>query len=193
MTYATAFTINTSVDLTSYIQKGDKLLMTNSGTKYFYVISITSSLITVTGGADYAVANAAITAPYFSKAENPQGFPQTFSLGTPTWTASLVNFTNQPGNNACFFWIIGNICYVRILASTHATSGGTGQFIATFTTGYLPNVGDSSGNAFNLSAPKGGYSYTQAGNNHKVYIVGYDGLAIATNSAYFEAVASYRF
>ena len=72
LTAATATTINTSVDLTSVIQKGDKLkLINSSSTKYFYVVSLTSTVITVTGEVDLVAG--AITSPQYSKLWNPQG------------------------------------------------------------------------------------------------------------------------
>jgi hypothetical protein len=79
LTYASASRINTSVDLTGVIGIGDKIKLTQNSAKYFYVIAITSNLLTVTGGSDYTVENATITSPYYSHTENPFGFPN--SLG----------------------------------------------------------------------------------------------------------------
>lgn len=191
--YASATTITIPAGGASRYAKGDKIKLTQTTVKYFYIITVADTLLTVTGGSDYTVANAAITANYYSHATSPVGFPNNFSLGTPTWTGSLVNFTNQPANNSCRFWIVSNVVHIKTLASTHATSGGTGQFYATFTSGYLPAVSDASGSALNLSAPAGGYSYTQAGNNDRVYMANSAGTTLATNSQYFEAYVCYVF
>lgn len=103
LTYASATTINTSIDLTGILQKGDKIKLNNTTTKYFYVVSLTSTVITVTGGSDYSVANAAITSPFFSKVANPQGFPAYFNLAAPSYdTGTVDNGTGgqQPATQA---------------------------------------------------------------------------------------------
>lgn len=48
-----------------------------------YVVARTDTLLTVTGGADYALYNGTITNPYYSKASSPVGFP----LGANWWIA----------------------------------------------------------------------------------------------------------
>ena len=82
-TYASATTINVPSGAASLYQKGDKIKMTNSGVKYFVVTVVADTLLTVVGGSDYTVANAAITSPYYSHTDNPLGFPQYFNY-TPT-------------------------------------------------------------------------------------------------------------
>lgn len=78
--YASATTITVPSGATSRYQKGDKIrLKQGGGYKYFYIVSVADKLLTVTGGSDYTVANAAITDNYYSKAMNPQGWP--VSLG----------------------------------------------------------------------------------------------------------------
>lgn len=71
---ATTFTI-ASTDLTDVFTKGTKLKCTNSTTKYFYVVSSsfsTNTTVTVTGESD--LADAAITANFFSYNDCPRGF-----------------------------------------------------------------------------------------------------------------------
>lgn len=76
LTYASATTINTTSDLTSIIEAGMKLKITQptDGVKYFTVQSITSSLITV-ATATYDLDNEAITSPCYSHAYAPFGWP----------------------------------------------------------------------------------------------------------------------
>lgn len=112
-TYASATTINTPVDLTAYLQIGDKFTFTQHGTvKYFYITAITSSLITVLAGTNFAVENTAtyaITLPYFSHQENPVGFPKWFAF-TPTisTTANAGTF-----DTTTKFRISGGLCQFR--------------------------------------------------------------------------------
>lgn len=75
--YASATTITIAgVDLTSIFTKGAKIRLDNDGsTKYFYVLSSTFSTnttVTLVGESD--LANSAITNPYYSYADCPQGF-----------------------------------------------------------------------------------------------------------------------
>ena len=101
-TYASATTITVPSGAASKYQKGDKIKLTQTTVKYFYVVGVADTVLTVTGGSDYTVANAAITSPYYSKIENPQGFPQYFSF-TPSWT----NLTPGSGTNRGRFTLIG--------------------------------------------------------------------------------------
>jgi len=90
-TYASSTTFTISGDKTGKYQKGDKIRYKQGGDwKYGYIIGVSYSspntTITVTGGSDYSLADAAITDNYYSKVENPQGFPQWFNW-TPTYNA----------------------------------------------------------------------------------------------------------
>src|ERR1035437_2862224 len=75
-----------SVDLTSYIGLGDRIKFTNNSTTFYGIVTaISSTTITLYGGTQYAVANSAITAPFFSHWKTPLGF-----LVRPDyWTESL--------------------------------------------------------------------------------------------------------
>lgn len=87
---ATTFTI-AGVDRTARFPVGTKIKLTQTTAKYFYVVAAsfsTDTTITITGGTDYTLANAAITSPFYSYMATPQGFPAEFNY-TPTYT----NFT----------------------------------------------------------------------------------------------------
>ncbi len=90
-TYSSAdsptFVIATSVDNTGVIGLGYKIKLTQTTAKYFIVTAITSSLITVYGGTDYTLANAAITSPFFSPVKAPLGFP----LDPLKWTVTTTS------------------------------------------------------------------------------------------------------
>ena len=92
-TYASATTITVPTGAASLYQKGDKIKLTQTTEKYFYIMAVADTLLTVTGGLDYTVANAAITSPYYSHQDNPVGFPSWFNFthgatwnGTPPTT-----------------------------------------------------------------------------------------------------------
>jgi hypothetical protein len=61
-TYASATTINVPTDATLLYKKGWGVrLKQGGGYKYFYMTTVAATLLTVKGGSDYTVANAAIT------------------------------------------------------------------------------------------------------------------------------------
>lgn len=88
-TYASATTFTVSGDVTATFAKGTKIKLTQTTVKYFYVVSSSygapNTTVTVTGGSDYSLADAAITSPFYSYADTPQGFPHWFA-----YTAALV-------------------------------------------------------------------------------------------------------
>lgn len=105
--YASATTITVPSGAASKYQKGDKIKLTQTTVKYFYVVSVADTVLTVTGGSDYTVANAAITSPYVSHVLNPVGFPQWFNF-TPSWT----NLTPGSGTNTGRFTIEGKTVHL---------------------------------------------------------------------------------
>lgn len=192
-TYASASTITVPSGAASKYTKGDKIKITQTTVKYFYIIAVADTTLTVTGGADYTVANAAITNNYYSHQITPVGFPLSFSLGTPTFTSTGTAFTNQPQNNNWKFHISGSLCTISGFASTHATSGATGIFIATFGTGYLPTLAAYGfGSCINISnEAKSGWSRIETA--PVVRFAKWDATQLAGNSEYFGFSVSYMF
>lgn len=109
-TYASATTITVASGAASIYQKGDKIKLTQTTVKYFYITAVADTLLTVTGGTDYTVANAAITLPYYSHIENPLGFPTAFTSAltygaeTGTWTSVTAAMSR--------FRLIGKTCFI---------------------------------------------------------------------------------
>jgi len=100
-TYVDAAHYTCPGDYTLVFHKGTKLWWTQTTSKYAYVVSASYSAgtglttVTITGGSDYTIANAAITSPYYSYAARPQGFPDWFNY-TPTGiAASNVTLTGR--------------------------------------------------------------------------------------------------
>lgn len=136
-TYASETTFTISGDYSSILQKGQKIKLTQTTAKYFYVTSVSYSApnttITITGFADYTLANAAITQPYWSQSCNPYGFPSTFNMPTITYTTTGSAFTNAPTTNNALCWMEGDKFYFNLKFTSNATSGGTGTILATLT------------------------------------------------------------
>lgn len=120
-TYASATTITVPAGATSKYSVGDKIKLTQSGSvKYFYIVTVASTLLTITGGSDYTLANSTISDAYYSKVQTPQGFPDQFNY-TPTWT----NLTIGSGTNTFSFKMIGKLVIVRVKLTLSSTTVGT--------------------------------------------------------------------
>jgi hypothetical protein len=95
-TYASAddptYTLTVNSDLTSVLEPGDKIKLTQSSTeKYFIITAISysspSTTITLYGGTDYDLANAAISYPHYSRDKAPYGFP----LSPDKWSVVITS------------------------------------------------------------------------------------------------------
>lgn len=116
-TYASATTITVPSGAASIYKKGDKIKLTQTTAKYFYVTGVADTLLTVTGGADYSVANAAITSPYYSHQTSPIGFPDYF-----TFTGAASGMTSVSETHK--FSLDGTVCTIQSVTS------GTGSTTA---------------------------------------------------------------
>jgi len=135
---ASTFTI-AGVDRTAIYTKGTRLKFTQTTAKYAVVVASsfsTDTTVTIAVNTDYTIANAAITAPYYSYVANPQGYPVFFNW-TPTFSASgsmtigsttiehaLFNITNG--------LLVGSIKY-------YGTTGGSASTFMYFTRPVAPS------------------------------------------------------
>ena len=112
-TYASATSITIPSGGTSIYAVGDKIKLTQTTVKYFYVVAVASTTLTITGGTDYTLANAAITSPYYSHMGAPVGFPGYFNFTvTPTFTAGTAPTTES--TSVCMFSLSGKTCTVSV-------------------------------------------------------------------------------
>lgn len=90
-TYASAdaptFTFTIAADVTTKYAVGQRIKLTQTTAKYFIITAVSTfsggnTTITVYGGTDYTLVNAAITLPFWSMAKAPFGFP----LDPAKWT-----------------------------------------------------------------------------------------------------------
>lgn len=121
--YASATTVTVPTDAATKYSVGDKIKFDNSSTKYFYIVAIAATTLTLSGGTDYTVANSAISAIYYSKAETPLNFPASFN-----YSPTITGFSANPTNTVYDFFIRGSWLTVSIRQSTGGTSNA-----ATFT------------------------------------------------------------
>lgn len=88
-TYASAATFTVSGDQTAKYTKGTRLKWTQTTVKYGVVVSSAyvapNTTVTIAVNTDYVLANAAISANYYSYEIYPQGYPVFFNY-TPVWT-----------------------------------------------------------------------------------------------------------
>lgn len=118
--YASATTITVPSGAASLYQVGDKLKIDNATTKYFYIIGVANTTLTVSGGSDYTVANSAISNIYISRAERAFGFPGHF-----TWSPTLTGFSANPTNVRYLFRVIHGYCIVDVRQAAQGTSNAT--------------------------------------------------------------------
>lgn len=134
-------TITVPSGAASRYRKGDKVKFTQTTVKYFYIMSITDTTLVVSGGSDYALANAAISSISFSRADTPFGFPDYFLLsnGTNTvlqrftmkgqvvslWGWGYLEMTNADRNSKALTWgLTFSEIPTVVMGSLGETSGG---------------------------------------------------------------------
>ena len=123
-TYISATTFSVPSADAASMTVGSKIKFTQTSSKYFYVTGVSGTTITVTGGSDYTVANAAITSPYYSNAASPQGFPQWFNA-----TQTFGGFSANP-TSVYRFCIVGRKVSLILSRSANGTSNATTFTIA---------------------------------------------------------------
>lgn len=129
--YASASTFTVPADITSLVQKGDKIRWTQTaGVKYGYILSATYSApnttVTIAVNTNYTVANETITDFYISRESMPLGFPAYFE-----WSPSLVGFSANPTNTRYLYNIQNGFCVVHVRQATAGTSNSTDFTIST--------------------------------------------------------------
>lgn len=91
---APSFTFSISADVTGILSVGMRIKLTQTTIKFFIITAVGAytagkTIITVYGGTDYTLANAAITLPYYSTQKAPFGFP----LSPAKWTVEITDAT----------------------------------------------------------------------------------------------------
>jgi len=125
-TYKTATTITVPSGAASIYKVGMGIRLTQSSTvKYFYIVKVENTLLTITGGSDYTLADATISAvSYTNTPATAIGFPRVFQ-----YTTTITGYTTNPKTTTLEFKMIGNCVYVatynRIDGNDSNTTGLT--------------------------------------------------------------------
>ena len=119
--YASASTITVPSGAVSKYRVGDKIKLTQITVKYFYIVGVADTLLTITGGTSYTLTAEVISSNYYSHS-NPVGFPDWFSY-TPTWTAETTSPTLGSSILTGRFSLNGRLCTAKFAVIVN-TGGG---------------------------------------------------------------------
>lgn len=123
--YASPNTITINgFDRTAIYTKGTRVKFTNNGSTFFGVVissvfSGGNTTVTLAPNSDYAIANSAITNPFYSYEINPQAYPGWFNFIT-----TFTGFSVIP-TGTFRFSIIGNTCFIKYIDGSAGTSNAT--------------------------------------------------------------------
>ena len=135
-TYASASTITVPSGAASKYAVGDRIKWTQTTVKYGVIVAVADTLLTIAVNTDYVVANAAISANYYSHAESPLGYPDWFNF-TPSWGGFTA--TVPSGGTVMKYAIKGRTCFFYLAPTTPGTSNAT---TLTFTVPVAPVSGN---------------------------------------------------
>jgi hypothetical protein len=79
-----------------------KIKLTQTTVKFFIVTAINPTAITLYGGTDYAIANAAITGVFYSGVKAPFGFPAAPEKWAIEYTSISTTAVNSPAQNTWY-------------------------------------------------------------------------------------------
>lgn len=133
-TFASSTTITIPAGGLTKYAKGDKLKLTQGGSvKYFYIVGVADTILTITGGSDYTLANSAISAISIARG-NAVGFPDSFNFSaTASATGSM---TYSVGSILHVFQFKINGSSITYNIYNDSTTGGTASYGITI--GNLP-------------------------------------------------------
>lgn len=132
-----SYVFSNTPTVTGTYSPGMRVKLTQTTDKYFIITNVaitgSTSFITLYGGTDYDLANAAIVNPYYSREKAPVGFP----LSPSKWSVGVVNTSNvsqaTPVGGTWYnlgsvsitipigIWLVSYECMPRI---AHATATG---------------------------------------------------------------------
>ncbi len=118
-TYASASTITVPSGAASKYQKGDRIKWTQTTVKYGVIVTVADTLLTIAVNTDYTVANAAISANYYSHQDNPIGYPTWFNY-SPSQAG-----TNMPTSSTLSALFAVSGCEVTVLIRLSGTANAS--------------------------------------------------------------------
>lgn len=130
-TYASATTITVPSGAAAIYKVGMGIRLTQSSTvKFFYIVGVTDTVLTVTGGSDYTLEDATISAvSYTNSPDTAIGFPDWFNYtpGQLGWADGYTVYIAR-------FKLIGRACFFSV--DIGGTSNGTDTRIGVPLTSY---------------------------------------------------------
>lgn len=105
-TYASASTVNVPSGAANLYGKGDRIKFTQTTVKYFTIVAVADTLLTLAVNTNFVVVNAAISAISYSHEASPVGYPTWFDF-QPTWTG----FSVAPVGTIRYS-IVGQQCFI---------------------------------------------------------------------------------
>lgn len=119
---APIFQFSIAADVTGFIGVGNRIKLTQTTVKYFIVHAVSyaagKTTITVFGGTDYVLANAAITNPFFSIAGCPFGFPATKESWSVTLTDTALRSQASPTSGT--WYNLGSLSIIAPIGAWYA-------------------------------------------------------------------------
>lgn len=117
-------TFTVATNLTAKYTMGTRIKMTQTTTKYFVVSAAPTfgggnTTVTISGGTDFTLANAAISGNFHSYVVNPQGWPSWFTF------ASGVTGYASTTSNTVRFQVIDRICSIFALIQGTSNAAST--------------------------------------------------------------------
>lgn len=140
---APTFTITVPSGAASIYAVGQRIKLTQTTVKYFIITAVADTVLTVYGGTDYTLANAAISAISYSLMKAPLGFPLSPDKWSVETTDTQERVQNTPAVNTWYNngskniilpigeWDVSYQC----LVGTHGVPVGYGRCLATLSTG----------------------------------------------------------
>jgi len=118
-TYASATTITVAAGAAAIYTKGDRIRLTQTTVKYWVIAAVADTLLTIIETDDYTLANAAISANYYSHADKPVGFPSRFS-----WTTTYGGFSADP-TGKIEYTVSGGRVFIELMSGANISNATT--------------------------------------------------------------------
>lgn len=112
-TYASASTITVPTGAASKYAVGDRIKWTQTTVKYGVIITVADTLLTIVVNTDHVVANAAISANFYSHEASPIGYPQWFNVTAPTFSGIDNGSGGQPTTSENRLAINGRTVFIH--------------------------------------------------------------------------------
>ena len=167
-TYASATTVTVPTNATTSYEKGYAVrFKQGGGYKYYYLTSLTATVLTLNGGSDYSVANSAITNIAVAPAGHGVDFPYSFNYA-PTRAVSGGTVPTYTATDVTKFWMQGGVVWVQFTWINSA--GGTAGAGANSIIFNLPVTATSTPYSNANSVLGFGHCYESAGTQTGIYI-----------------------